>query len=85
VNSVNTEIAILNESDEAAAPPLAVVALTSICADAACPTVYVTNRGSLVVQGYPVSASEAGIDLPPSELLVEIPRDLLEAAARALG
>jgi hypothetical protein len=83
VNRLNPAPAILNDSDEAAAP-LTVVPLASVCSDASCPTVYVTNRGSLVIQGYPVSASEAGIDLPPSELLLEIPQGLLESAAQAL-
>jgi hypothetical protein len=65
-------------------PPLEVTLLTKLCSDSTCPTVYRTNRGTLVVQGYRVSADEAGIDLPPSELLVEIPADLLAAAARAI-
>jgi len=33
----------------------------------------------LVVQGTPVSAEAAGIDLPPGEILVEIPEDLLNS------
>jgi hypothetical protein len=36
-----------------------------------------------VVQGYAVTADEAGIDLPKGELLVEIPADLLGAAVKA--
>jgi hypothetical protein len=46
-----------------------------------CPTVYQTERDSVVVQGYAVASEEAGIDLPAGELLVEIPADLLIEAA----
>jgi hypothetical protein len=57
--------------------------ITTLCGGGHCPTVYRTNRGTLVVQGYAVTAETAGIDLPPGELLVEIPADLLEAARAA--
>jgi hypothetical protein len=43
-------------------------------------TVYRTNRGTLLVQGKAVTAENAGIDLPPGELLVEIPAELLTRA-----
>ena len=52
------------------------------CAPAGtCPTVYQTERDSVVIQGYAVAGEEAGIDLPEGELLVEIPADLLNEAA----
>jgi hypothetical protein len=38
-----------------------------------------------VVQGYAVEAARAGVDLPPGELLVEIPVELLANAARAVN
>jgi len=49
------------------------------CAGGSCPTVYRTNRGTLVVQGTPLSAEAAGLDLPEDEILVEIPEELLNA------
>jgi hypothetical protein len=63
--------------------PLRVVA--NACNSGACPTVYQSGTGTLVVQGYAVSANRAGIDLPAGELLVEIPADLLAEAVRNLG
>ena len=60
--------------------PLEVIA--GVCATGSCPTVYRTERGSLVIQGYDVSAAAAGVDLPEGESLVEIPLDLLLEAAR---
>jgi hypothetical protein len=57
--------------------------VTTLCGGGHCPTVYRTNRGTLVVQGYAVTAETAGVDLPPGELLVEIPADLLHAARDA--
>jgi hypothetical protein len=56
--------------------------ITTLCGSGTCPTVYRTNRGTLVVQGYAVSA-QAGVDLPEGELLVEIPAELLTAAVQA--
>lgn len=54
------------------------------CADAGCPTVYNTDRDTVVVQGYAVPSAEAGIDVPAGELLVEVPRSLLIDCAAAL-
>jgi len=62
-------------------PQLTVV--TSLCGNGSCPTVYRTDRGTLVVQGYTVTPQNAGIDVPDGEQLVEIPADLLAAAMRA--
>ncbi len=59
--------------------------ITSLCGNGTCPTVYRTNRDTVVVQGYVVTAEEAGIDLPAGELLVEIPADMLQEAAQLHG
>jgi hypothetical protein len=65
------------------APKLTLVA--SLCGSGSCPTVYRTDRGTLVVQGYTVTAAQADVDLPPGEQLVEIPAELLAAAIQAAG
>ncbi|GID27207.1 hypothetical protein [Paractinoplanes brasiliensis] len=62
---------------------LTMVALAASCTNGSCPTVYRTDRGTIVVQGYAVEGSAAGVDLPAGELLVEVPADLLAAAVRA--
>jgi hypothetical protein len=67
--------------DVPAASGLELVA--TLCGGGHCPTVYRTNRGTLVVQGYAVTAEMAGVDLSPGELLVEIPAGLLHAARDA--
>ncbi|GAA3989193.1 hypothetical protein FOF52_01160 [Thermobifida alba] len=56
------------------------------CRNGTCPTVYATDRGTYVIQGYVVSDSElAGqVDLPRGEAAVEVPRELLERVARDL-
>jgi hypothetical protein len=54
--------------------------IVSACGTGTCPTIYETDRGTVLVQGYPVTAAQAGVDLPEGELLVEIPADLLLAA-----
>jgi hypothetical protein len=53
--------------------------LASLCGTGTCPTVYQTDRGTLVVQGYTVTPASAGIDVPAGEQLVEIPAELLAA------
>ena len=63
------------------APTLTLV--TSLCGSGTCPTVYRTDRGTLVVQGYTVAATNVGLDLPAGEQLVEIPEELLAAAMHA--
>lgn len=55
------------------------------CASGGCPTVYRTGTGTLVVQGYAVSAGQAGVDLPQGESLVEIPVEVLTEAFRNLS
>ena len=52
----------------------------SLCGGNSCPTVYETDRGTVLVQGGAVT----GITTPDGELLVEIPRELLIEAARRL-
>jgi hypothetical protein len=44
-----------------------------------CPTVYETDKGTLVVQGWKIPDAEtlAQLDLPDHETAVEIPRSLL--------
>ena len=63
------------------APKLTLV--TSLCGTGTCPTVYRTDRGTLVVQGYTVTPTNLGIEVPAGEQLVEIPADLLAAAMQA--
>ncbi|MFW5415571.1 hypothetical protein J0910_02805 [Nocardiopsis sp. CNT-189] len=66
------------------------MALTRIAGDCddgrTCPTVYASDRGTLVVQGCALGAADlAEITLPDGELAVEIPVSLLLEAARAHG
>jgi hypothetical protein len=67
-----------------AAPLLDLKVVANLCSGGACPTIYQTDRGTLVVQGYTV-AERTGVDLPAGEMLVEIPLELLAEAARTVG
>ncbi|MBL7261945.1 hypothetical protein JKJ07_47515 [Actinoplanes sp. LDG1-01] len=67
---------------EVDAPGLRLTELAASCSGGSCPTVYLSGKGTIVVQGYAVDGAAAGIDLPSGELLVEIPADLLAAAVR---
>ncbi|QBI56158.1 hypothetical protein [Streptomonospora litoralis] len=49
------------------------------CEDDNCPTLYATDRGTVVVQGYAVSDAHAlaELGLPAGEAAVEVPAELL--------
>ncbi|MDY7089780.1 MAG: hypothetical protein SYR96_32330 [Actinomycetota bacterium] len=84
MNDIVRADAVIGLSQHADLGPL--TAIANLCTSGSCPTVYEAEAGtSLVVQGYPVSAEHAGIDLPPGELLVKIPVGLLLEAARNLN
>jgi hypothetical protein len=55
--------------------------LAGQCGAGSCPTVYGTDRETVVVQGYVVSGDSAGVEVPDGERLVEIPTSVLLAAA----
>jgi hypothetical protein len=59
--------------------------IVSKCGHGDCPTVYVTDRDTVVVQGYAVTPADAGIAVPDGELLVEIPPNLLTLAVQHLA
>jgi hypothetical protein len=50
--------------------------LRGACQGGTCPTLYETDRGTLVVQGAIVTDAE-GVDVPDGETLVEVPAELL--------
>jgi hypothetical protein len=50
--------------------------LSGGCFDGTCPTVYETDRGTIVVQGWTVKDTD--VAPPEGEALVEIPRELLK-------
>lgn len=78
---VNSDNRGVKDAAAGIAPKLTLV--TTLCGGGTCPTVYRTDRGTLVVQGYTVAADNVDIDLPAGEQLVEIPAALLEAAMKA--
>ena len=55
--------------------------LAGQCGGGSCPTVYGTDRETVVVQGYVVNGGDAGVEVPDGEHLVEIPTEILLAAA----
>ena len=63
--------------------PVALKPLVARRGSGSCPTLYETDRGTYVVQGY-IVGSDAGVDLPDGESLVEIPAGLLAEAIRTL-
>jgi hypothetical protein len=63
-----------------ATPETAPRLVISRCGSGTCPTVYETDRDTVLVQGYAVT----GIAVPDGELLVEIPREFLLDAARRI-
>jgi hypothetical protein len=53
------------------------------CGSSNCPTIFAAGD-DIVVQGYVVDPVDAGMDLPPGELLVRIPRHLLHDGSARL-
>lgn len=58
--------------------------LAGLCGAGSCPTVYSTGHDSVVVQGYVVDGDRTGVEVPDGERLVEIPTEVLLAAADAI-
>jgi hypothetical protein len=56
--------------------------LVSYCAAGECPTIYRTDHGTLVLQGYVFEPQTAGTTVPAGEQMVEIPAELLAEYAR---
>lgn len=52
----------------------------SLCGSGTCPTIYHTERDTVLVQGI----VSTGVAVPAGEQLVEIPREILLEAARLL-
>jgi hypothetical protein len=57
-----------------------VTQLVSECELGDCPTLYATDRGTLLVQGE--TPHDHGLQLPAHETVVEIPVDLIRKAIR---
>ena len=51
--------------------------MLATCAGGNCPTIFESDRGTYVIQGYALDAGRSGVTLGSDELLVEIPADLL--------
>ena len=54
--------------------------LISSCEDGECPTLYATDRETLLVQGE--APIDHGLTLPGREMVVEIPMELIRKAIR---
>ncbi|MCO8275969.1 hypothetical protein M1L60_35865 [Actinoplanes sp. TRM 88003] len=61
--------------------PAVTKTLASMCGVGSCPTVYGTDSDTVVVQGYEMTGEKAGVEVPDGERLVEIPVEVLLAAA----
>jgi hypothetical protein len=54
------------------------------CDNGTCPAVYVSDRGTAVVQGTPVVADTEGLTLGEGETAVELPPEIVLGAVSAL-
>lgn len=61
------------------------VPVAQTCRAGSCPTIFKTEAGDVVVQGYVVSELPADAVLPDGEALVRIPRELVVEAALKLA
>lgn len=58
---------------------------TTPCDSSHCPTIFATDRDTVLVQGYVLAAPVPAVDLAEGETVVEIPRALLLRGAAELG
>ena len=72
-----------NDLQGAAERPVVALQHIAGCANGDCPTVYKTDRDTLVVQGLSFEPAQAGVDIPAGERMVEIPASLLADYLRA--
>ncbi|TRV77476.1 hypothetical protein FKN01_15360 [Streptomyces sp. 130] len=54
--------------------------LVGQCDEGECPAIYMTDRGTLAVQGGRLA--DHGLDIPAHETLVEVPVELIRKAVR---
>ena len=59
--------------------------VAGVCAGGDCPTIYKSDRGTLVLQGYTFDPAAAGAELPAGEQMVEIPVELIANYARMIS
>ncbi|MBT1187110.1 hypothetical protein HET69_24705 [Streptomyces sp. CJ_13] len=57
-----------------------VTKLVSTCENGDCPTLYATDRDTLLVQGE--APADHGLEIPAKEAVVEIPMELVRKAIR---
>lgn len=61
-----------------------VTKLVSVCDVKDCPTIYATDRGTLLFQGE--TPSDHGLNIPSHETVVEIPKELvLDLIRKGIG
>jgi hypothetical protein len=72
-------------TESAVAAPLSLQMIAGRCSSGACPTIYRTESGTVVVQGRIVRRERTGVEVPDGETLVEIPAELLAEALRSLS
>ena len=63
-------------------PKVTLQPLVAPCATGECPTIFQTDRGTLVLQGYLFNPDDAGAEVPPGEQMIEVPVALLTEYAR---
>jgi hypothetical protein len=66
-----------NDGTASPAPTVTLEMVAGRCGGGECPTVYKTDRGTLVVQGYTFPPAQAGMAIPLGEQMVEIPAELI--------
>lgn len=59
--------------------------VANACSAGSCPTVYVDESGTVVVQGFDITPEQVGVDVPAGEGLVRVPLALLVEAVRSLS
>jgi hypothetical protein len=76
---------VTDKDDHRVAHKVRLEVVAGACGGGACPTIYTSDRGTLVVQGYVFDPAAAGAEIPTGEQMIEVPVELLANYARQIN
>jgi hypothetical protein len=82
---ISIMLRVTDTDDHQAAPKVRLELVAGVCAGGECPTIYMSDRGTLVLQGDIFDPATAGTEIPAGEQMIEVPIELLANYARRIN
>jgi hypothetical protein len=76
---------VTDTDDHQATPKVRLELVAGVCSGGECPTIYMSDRGTLVLQGYIFDPAAAGAEIPAGEQMIEVPVELLADYVRRIN